>query len=67
MVLVVTRKPRFDGFLDAFHRDVVSAFAADGEIVVLALAVQVDGEGQILADGLKRCSFSLSRSALVQR
>ena len=30
-------------------RDVVSAFAADGEIVMLALAVHVDGERQILA------------------
>ena len=36
-------------FPDAFDRDVVAAFAADGEIVVLALAVHVDGEGQVLA------------------
>src|SRR5271166_5455379 len=38
--------------LDALERDVVSAFAADGEVVVLALAVEVDGERQIFA-GLK--------------
>ena len=36
------------GLLDAFNRDVVSAFAADGEIVVLALAVEVNREGQVL-------------------
>ena len=48
VVLVVTRKPRHR-FADAFHRDVVPALAADGEIVVLPLAVHVDGERQILA------------------
>ena len=37
-----------DGFLDAFDGDVVSALAADGEVVVLALAVEMDGEGEVL-------------------
>ena len=37
-----------DGLLDAFDGDVVSAFAADGEVVVLALAVEMDGEGEVL-------------------
>ena len=36
-------------FADAVDRDLVAAFAADGEIVVLLLAVQVDAEGQVLA------------------
>ena len=49
VVLVVTRKPRFTASLIAFERQVVSAFAADREIVVLVLAVHVDGERQILA------------------
>ena len=38
-----------EGFAHAVEGDVVSAFAADGEVVLLALAVHVDGEGQILA------------------
>ena len=37
-----------DGLFDAFDGDVVSAFAADGEVVVLALAVEMDGEGEVL-------------------
>ncbi len=40
---------RGDCGLDAVERDVVSAFAADGEVVVLALAVEVNGERQVLA------------------
>ena len=39
----------FDGFLNAVGGDVVGAFAADGEVVVVFLAVHVDGEGQIFA------------------
>ena len=38
-----------EGFFDAVDGDVVSAFAADGEVVLFALAVEVNGEGQILA------------------
>ena len=38
-----------DGFADAFDGDVVAAFAADGEVVVLLLAVHVDAEGEVLA------------------
>ncbi len=37
-----------DGLLDAFDGDVVAAFAADGEVVMLALAVEMDGEGEVL-------------------
>ena len=48
VALVVTRKPR-DGLFDAFGGDVVAAFAADREVVMLALAVQMDREGQVLA------------------
>src|SRR4051794_32782201 len=36
-------------FLNAFDRKVVSAFAADREVVVLALAVNVNRERQVLA------------------
>ena len=36
-------------FFDRIDRDVVSAFAADGEVVLFALAVEVNAEGQILA------------------
>ena len=36
-------------FFHAVERQVESAFAADGEVVMLALAVDVDGERQILA------------------
>ena len=35
-------------FLDAFNGDVPSALAADGEVVVLALAIEVYGEGEVL-------------------
>ena len=37
-----------DGLLDAFDSDVPSAFAADGEVVLLALAVEMHGEGEVL-------------------
>ena len=37
-----------DRFLDAFDCDVVSAFAANGKVVVLALAIEVDREGEVL-------------------
>src|SRR5215469_4455612 len=37
-----------DRFLDALDRYVVSAFAADAEVVVLALAVEVDREREVL-------------------
>ncbi len=37
-----------DGLFDAFDGDVVAAFAADGEVVVLALAVEMHGEGEVL-------------------
>ena len=37
-----------DCFLDAFERQIVSAFAADGVVVVLAFAIEMDREGQIL-------------------
>ena len=49
VVLVVTRKPRFSASRIAVHRDVVAALAADREIVVLVLPVQVHAEGQVLA------------------
>ncbi len=45
-----------DGCFDSIERDIVSAFAADGEVVVLALAVEVDGEREILA-GLEEVKF----------
>ena len=38
-----------DRFANAVDRDVVAAFAADREIVVLALAIHVHGERQVLA------------------
>ena len=37
-----------DGFLDAFDGDVVSTFAADREVVMFAIAVEMDGEGEVL-------------------
>ncbi len=37
------------GFFDGIDRDVVSAFAADCQIVLFALAVEVHAEGQVLA------------------
>ena len=37
-----------DGFLDSFNSDVLSAFAADGKIVMLALTVEMNGEGEVL-------------------
>ena len=49
VVLVVTRKPRCDGLADRGVGDLVAAFLADGEVVVLLLAVHVDGEGEVLA------------------
>ena len=49
VVLVVTRKPRRTASLMPSTRDVVAALAADGEVVVLALAVHVDAERQVLA------------------
>ena len=39
----------FHRFADSFDGDVVAALAADGEVVVLFLAVHVDGEGEIFA------------------
>jgi hypothetical protein len=38
-----------EGFLDGVDGDVVSTFAADGEVVLFALAIEVDAEGQVLA------------------
>ena len=49
VVLVVTRKPRCSGELDRFDGVVVGAFAANGEIVFFALAIHMDGKGQIFA------------------
>ena len=42
VVFVVTRKPRCTASRIAVDGDLVAAFAADGEVVVLALAVHVD-------------------------
>ncbi len=48
VALVRDAEAALDGLLDAFDGDVVAAFAADGEVVVLALAVEVHGEGEVL-------------------
>ena len=48
------------GLANAFDRDVISAFAADRKIVVLALAIQMDGERQILA-GLEQVKLFLQQ------
>jgi hypothetical protein len=50
-----------DGFLDAVDGDVPAAFAADGEVVVIALSVEMD------LDGVNSGRRRLSSSALVQR
>ena len=63
VVLVVTRKPRLQGFFDGIDGDVVSAFAADGEVVLFALAVEVDGERQILA-GLEEMDFLFQKQSV---
>ena len=47
-------------FLDAFDRQIVAAFAANGKIVVFALAVHVNGERQILA-GLEEVQLFLQQ------
>ena len=60
MVLVVTRKPRRKRFAYALEGLVVAAFQADGKIVVLALAVHVDGKGQELA-GLEQIDLLLQQ------
>ena len=48
------------GFFDGVDGDVVSAFAADGEVVLFALAVHVDAEGQVLA-GLEEMDLLLQQ------
>jgi hypothetical protein len=54
VALVVTRKPRLT--------DVVAAFAADGEVVVLAVAVEMDGEGEVLGGRkLRQATLELKR------
>ena len=45
VVFVVTRKPRLQGFFDGIDGDVVSAFAADCQVMLFALAVEVHAEG----------------------
>ena len=49
VVLVVTRKPRLHRLADGFERDLVPAFLTDRKIVMLLLAIHVDGEGEVLA------------------
>src|SRR5215470_1817288 len=46
VVLVVTRKPRFTAALDSL---IVTALAANREVVMFLLAVDVDRKSQILA------------------
>ena len=46
VVLVVTRKPRFDGRANPVKRQLVSTFAAHGKIVVLFLSVHVNRKAQ---------------------
>ena len=41
-------KTAFDRFLDALDSDVVAALAANGEVMMIALAVQMNGEGKVL-------------------
>jgi len=37
-----------DGLLDAFDGDVPTAFTANGEVVVVALAIEMHGKGEVL-------------------
>ena len=48
------------GFADGLHRDLVSALAAYGEVVVLLLSVQVHAEGQVLG-GLEEMDLFLQQ------
>ena len=50
-------------FFDAVDRLVISAFEANGKIVVLALAVHVNGKGQILAR-LEEMDFLLEQQRI---
>ena len=62
-MLVVTRKPRLKRFAMPAYGVVVGAFAADGEIVMLVLAVHVDGEGEVLA-GLEQVDLFLQQQGV---
>src|SRR6185312_14101104 len=48
------------GFFNSLTRLVISAFLANGEVMVLALSIHVDGERQILA-GLEQINFLLEQ------
>ncbi len=63
VVLVVTRKPRLTASRMPSSGDVEAAFAADGEIVVILLAVHVDAEGEIFA-GLEEVDFFLEQQGV---
>ena len=52
-----------EGFLDARDGEIVAAFTADGEIVMLALAVHVDGEGEVFAR-LEEVEFFLQQEGV---
>jgi len=41
-------KAAADGLLDAFDSEIPAALAADGEIVLVAPAVEMDGKGEVL-------------------
>src|SRR5579862_3294420 len=51
------------GFSNGVDRNVITAFAADREVVVLFLPVQVDAEGQVLG-GLKKIDLFLEQQSI---
>ncbi len=52
-----------EGFFDGVDGDVVSTFAADSEIMLFALAVEVHAEGQVFA-GLEEIDFFLQQQGV---
>jgi len=66
VALVVTREAAPDGLLNGLDGDIVAALTADGEVMMLALAVEMHREGEVLG-GRELWQALLSSSALVQR
>jgi hypothetical protein len=56
-------EPALDGFLDGFHGDVVGAVAADGGVMLVLQAVEVDGEGEVFG-GLEEIELALEEQGV---